>query len=106
MIYSSSVTLHLARVAVPIRQLLLGKHQKGVTLGVLAPEGGHFDFKPQKGVTLLISHTGVTVFTYQKAPGSISEAGRPGTECVTAVGRLRTLCQASPASLIDPGGFW
>ena len=35
-----------------------GKHQKGVTLGVLAPEGGHFDFKPQKGVTLLISHTG------------------------------------------------
>jgi hypothetical protein len=27
-------------------------------LGVLAPEGGRFDFKPQKGVTLLISHKG------------------------------------------------
>ena len=32
-----------------------------MTLGVLVPEGDHFDFKPQKGVTLLISHTGVTV---------------------------------------------
>ena len=42
----------------------MGKHQKAMSLGALAPsalgaiapEGDHFDFKPQKGVTLLISH--------------------------------------------------
>ena len=44
--------------------------QTGMTLEVLAPEGGHFDFNPELGVTLLISKGG-TVFTYQKASGSV-----------------------------------
>ena len=56
-----------------------GKLQTGMIMGVLAPEGGHFDFKPEKGVTLLISNK--------------------GGHC------LHTLCQASPASLIYPGAF-
>ena len=36
--------------------------QTGMTLEVLAPEGGHFDFNPELGVTLLISKGGHCIY--------------------------------------------
>ena len=77
-----------------IRYTIVRKH---ICIGALRK--GHCSFPTRGG----------TVFTYQKASGSISEAGEAWHRVCYGCGPLTDALPCLPrltTTVIDPGGFW